>query len=394
MHGKISPCIYRSVCATIYTMAILALLLGATLLLFILRDTFETIVLPRTVGQRLSFTTIFYRVTWGVWKVMVRKLRQNYGREYFLGAFGPLSMILLLAAWAGCLILSFALLFWGLGSPMTTPEKTPNFGTDLYVSGTTFFTVGFGDVTPHNGVARILAVSESGVGLGFLAIVIGYLPVLYQSFSRREVGISLLDARAGSPPTAAELLRRHGATENLEALQDILRDWERWAADLLESHLSYPALMLYRSQHDRQSWLATLTTILDTCAIIQLGHPGDPEWRKPLRFQAQLTFAIARHAIIDLALVLNARPMESYEDRLPPQTMDRLSAILASAGLPFCLDKTASVRLAAVRALYEPYILAMVDRLVLTLPDWVSETEIADNWQTSAWEHHDHFTQS
>src|SRR5204863_6718456 len=148
------------------------------------------------------------------------------------------------------------------GTPMKVSDGTISFRTYLYFSGSTFFTLGLGDVVAGTWTGRILTVLEAGMGLGFLAIVVGYLPVLYQAFSRRELNISLLDARAGSPSTAAELLRRHFDGNASVELGAFLRDWERWAAELLESHLSYPVLAYYRSQHSNQSWLAAMTTIL------------------------------------------------------------------------------------------------------------------------------------
>ncbi len=130
-----------------------------------------------------------------------------------------------------------------------------HFPTCLYLSGTTFVTLGLGDIVPQSPVERFLVVIECGIGLGFLALILSYLPVIYQAFSRREVNIVLLDARAGSPPTAAELLRRHSGPRGLDALQQLLHDWERSAADILESHISYPAVCYFRSQHANESWL-------------------------------------------------------------------------------------------------------------------------------------------
>ena len=150
------------------------------------------------------------------WTVFAGRMRDERAREQVYSAYGPLSLLLLLFLWAMLLILGFALFYFALGTPFTdvmgvqTAAGLSRFRTDLYVSGTTLFTLGLGDVVPHSLGARTLIIFESGVGLGFVALVIGYLPVLYQAFSRREVSIALLDARAGSPPTAAELLRRHG----------------------------------------------------------------------------------------------------------------------------------------------------------------------------------------
>jgi hypothetical protein len=284
--------------------------ISAILLIFgILWDVFEVIILPRRVSRRVRLTVLIYAITWGPYSAIVRRIRNEGRREGFLSFYGPLSVILLLVVWMTGLILGFALLQWVLGSPITAPEGTPNFGTDLYLSGTTFITLGLGDVVPLTGIARGITVIEAATGFGLLAVVIGYLPVLYQAFSRREANITLLDARAGSPPSAVEMLRRYGEDKDVNALNQFLRDWELWGAELLESHLSYPALAYFRSQHDNQSWLAALTVILDACTLVLAGIDDVPT------HQARLTFAIARHAAVDLSQILNAPPPK-YETKL------------------------------------------------------------------------------
>ena len=182
------------------------------------------------------------------------------------------------------------------------------------------FTLGLGDVVPHSRLARGIIIFESGVGLGFVALVIGYLPVLYQAFSRREVSVALLDSRAGSPPNAAELLRRHSFEGGQEALTVLLEEWERWAAEILESHISYPILCFYRSQHDTQSWLSALVSILDTCALRIAVIEGMPSR------QAQLTFVMARHAVVDIGQVFacpgaKSRQQQAEVDRLPAERL-------------------------------------------------------------------------
>jgi hypothetical protein len=237
-----------------------------------------------------------------------------------------------------------------------------------------------GDVTPHSGLARMLTASEAGVGFGFLAIVIGYLLVIYQSFSRREVNISLLDARAGSPPTAGELLRRHAFPGGLEALQRLLSDWERWSAELMESHLSYPMLAYFRSQHDNQSWLASMTAILDTCALLMAGVEG------ACARQAELTFAIARHAIVDLAQIFIARPDAAGGGRLSAEALQSLRSSLAPHGLQLDSSAAADQRLAQLRALYEPYVTTLGRYLLIETPAWIPQTAHKDNWQTTVWD--------
>jgi Ion channel len=359
---------------------VIAGIAGLSLIALILWEAFETIVLPRRVARRIRLTRAFYRGTWIPWRALARVALAGTRREGFLGVYGPLSLLGLLMFWAAGLVAGFALLYWALGSAMRGADGASGFATDLYVSGTTFFTLGLGDVTPHTHVGRTVVVIEGGMGFAFLALMISYLPVLYQSFSRREVGISLLDARAGSPPTAGELLRRHVDDSGQEALRELLERWERWAAELLESHLSYPALAYFRSQHNNQSWLSALTAILDASALLMVVADGRS------RLQARLTFAMARHAVGDLAHVFNTPPDRSRADRLPATDLARLRAFLTTAGLKLQETGTADRELALLRGLYEPYVIALARYLEMTVPAWFPDDPRPDNWQTTAWE--------
>ena len=299
-------------------MHVLSAIAGIFSILAILLDAFETVVLPRRVRRTFRISNWFYRRTWIPWRKLAGRIENQSRRENFLGYFGPLSLIFLLALWAAGLICGFALLQYGAGEHFRLSGEPMTFGLLVYHSGETFFTLGYGDIIPSSGVARALAVIEAGLGFGFLGVVIGYLPTIYSSFSRREIEISLLDARAGSPPTATELLARFGNCPQQEVLDQIFRDWERWAAEVLESHLSYPALSFFRSQHNNQSWLGALTTILDGSALVMAGVDGLHDQ------QAKITFAMARHAVVDLAQVVNARYNPEVADRLPPAELDRL----------------------------------------------------------------------
>ncbi|GAC1566926.1 MAG: hypothetical protein NVS3B14_11370 [Ktedonobacteraceae bacterium] len=302
-------------------------------------------------------------------------------REFYLSYYGPLSLLFLLMIWAAILLLSFALLQWGLNLPMNAPEKVATFGTYLYMSGTTFITLGLGDVTPLSGMGRFLTVAEAGMGFGFLALIIGYVPIIYQAFSRREINVSLLDARAGSPPSATEMLRRPYRIQRIDELVQFMRDWERWSAELLESHLSYPVLTYYRSQHERQSWLAALTTVLDTCALLIVGFEdiSTPTIRN--------TFAIARHAAVDLAQVYGTPPLNPKLNRLSAADFVRMRDSLAEVGLHLTHEEDAERRLAELRRMYEPFVNALADHLLTNLPPWIAAERTVDDWQTSAWDH-------
>ena len=361
-------------------MEIAAALLGAALIFGVLWEGFETVVLPRRVTRRFRLTRFFYRNSWRPWSRMVRFLVPIRRRETWLSYFGPLSLLLLLSVWAAGLIVGFGLLHWAAGSAVMTHDGNGGFAVDLYLSGTTFFTLGLGDVIPQTTLARFLVVVESGMGFGFLALVIGYLPALNQSFARREMSISLLDARAGSPPTAAEMLRRHGHERGMEALRELLHEWEQWSAEFLEGHLSYPVLAYFRSQHDNQSWLGALTAVLDTCALVMAGVEGACER------QAELTFAMARHALVDLSLVFRTKPNEQKHDRLPPERLTSLRAHLTANGINLRMGDAADRKLEGLRLLYEPYLNALATYFQASVPPWIATERGADNWQASAWE--------
>jgi hypothetical protein len=361
-------------------MHIFVAIVGVLIISSVLLDAFETIVLPRKVQRAFRLTSWFYRNTWVPWVRLSRLIRVHSWRENFLGYFGPLSLILLLVFWAIGLIFGFALLQFGLGEHVRLGNEPITIGILLYHSGETFFTLGYGDITPTSPLARTLAVMEAGMGFAFLGVVVGYLPVIYSSFSDREREISLLDSRAGSPPSAGELLSRLGCCPDPVVLDNIFRDWERWSADLLSSHISYPVLSFFRSQHSNQSWLAALTTMLDVTSLVLAGIDGIP------KEQAKLTFAMARHAAVDLAQVVNAQYDPHAPDRLSPEELAKLRKTLAAAGMRLRQDDEADAKLLKMRSLYEPYCDALARRLLLSIPAWMRDEKKKDNWQSGPWD--------
>ncbi len=365
-------------------MAVGVAIFAVLLILVVLWDAFETVILPRRVTRRLRLTNLVYRFTWNPYQMLARRVLHSRRRETFLSFYGPLALILLLMVWAASLIMGFALLHWAFGSRLSDPDGPAGFGTDVYMSGTTFFTLGLGDVYPRTPWDRVITVIESGMGFGILALVISYLPILYQAFSRREVNISLLDARAGSPPSAVELLRRYGQSENMRGLETLLQSWETWAAELMESHLSYPSLAYFRSQHEHQSWVAGLATILDVCALVMVGIDG-----VSLQSPARLTFAMARHAAVDLSQIFFTTPKMNAPEDLRPLDMTVLRRMLADAGLPLREGEDANHKFEKLRSMYEPYVKALSDRLLMPLPPWLPPANAVDDWQTSVWQHAD-----
>lgn len=354
---------------------------GVVLFVVVLWDAFEAIILPRRVTRKFRIARFYYGFTWKSWKLYASLIPHRKTRDTFFAYYGPISLLVLIGVWAFGLVVAFGMMQYGAGSSVNITGQGTHSGltTDIYLSGTTFFTLGLGDVVPRSSLARFLVVTEAGFGFGFLAAVIGYLPFIYGAFGRREIDISLLDARAGTPPTAGELLRRHAYTGGKEALRELLKDWENWSAELLESHLSYPVLAYFRSQHDNQSWIGALTAILDTCALVISSVEG------VCAKQAELTFAIARHAVVDLCQVFGAPPRPPEADRLPPEILERLRNKLREHGASFISTPEADQKLLELRRMYEPYVNALAHHLNQTLPPWIPDHKGKDNWQTTAW---------
>ncbi len=354
--------------------------LGGCLIMLVLWDAFETIILPRRVTRRLRLTRLFYRYSWRLYSALGFSLLSASRREGYFSFYGPISLLTLVGLWGLSLMIGFACLHWAIGSQLNIPDGQQSFLTDLYLSGTTFFTLGLGDVTPRSTLARFLVVLEGGIGFGFLALIIGYVPPLNQAFSRREVSISLLDARAGSPPTAAEMLVRHKDGYGLESLRELLHEWELWSAEFLEIHLSYPVLAYFRSQHDNQSWLAALTTILDTCALVTTGVEG------ACQRQAERTFAMARHAVVDLAIIFKAPPFGPDPDRLSEEDLAHLRSRLSESGLTMREGSDTETRLRELRNMYEPYLSSLSLYFHISVPPWMHASSHPDNWQMSVWQ--------
>jgi voltage-gated potassium channel Kch len=354
-------------------MHVVAAAAGLALVLFTFAEVFEALVLPRRVLRPLGFTRLYYQAAWRA-GVAAAHLLPVTRRQTFLCVFAPLSLLALFALWAVALILGFGLIHYSLG------HRPGILSDSVYLSGATFTTLGYGDLTPATSAARVLAVAEAATGFGFFAVVVGYLPVLYQAFSRREAFVALLDARAGSPPAAGRmLLRTPPGGDGGACLTGFLAGAERWAAEVLEGHLSFPVLGYYRSQHDNQSWLAALACALDASALLLTVADGAD------RTQARLTFAMARHAVVDLGLVVRRPPSAPAEDRLPDGRLSELLAALRASGVGVRDDAATRGRLTELRGLYEPFVTGLAGFFRLSVPGVWPADEGPDNWQTSAW---------
>jgi hypothetical protein len=359
-------------------MRILVGILGGALVVLMLFEIFLAFLLPRRVKRDPLLARRVAIYAFGPWRALARRLPEQAG-DTLLGMYGPFGLLLDLALWVLLLMLGYACLQWAGGSHLA-PLRSVDFDQDLYFSAATLVSTGTGALAAHGTFARVVEVLEAGTGFGVLTIVIAYLPSLYQAFSRRETTVSQLDARAGSPPSAGRLVVRATQRGGWTALNDYMRGWEVWSAELMETHLSYPQLAFFRSQHVNQNWLAALCTILDATALAVSAAP------KGMVEEARFTFAISRHAIADLCYTFRVQPAASAVDRLPTADFDALIGELRTNGVELrARPEVIREQLEAMRALYEPYAEVLAARVELRLPPWLAPELPTDNWRTTEW---------
>jgi hypothetical protein len=356
---------------------VLAGIAGIALLVIALADAFDTIVLARRAERIFRLTGWFYKVTWAAYAYFARQIESGGRRERFLSVYGPLSLLALLAFWGVSVVMAFGLLHWA--ASLRVEQGGSGFGYDLFFSAGSLITMSLGE--PINRASKVFMVIEAGLGYSLLGLVVGYLPVLYQSYADREQNIALLDPRAGSPPSASELIKRQGPRPH--KLEQQLETWGHWASKLLESQLAYPMLAYFRSQHPNQSWLSALVTVMDASALTLLCCDGD------LQHQAELTFAMGRHALADLATVFRLSPPQHRSDRLPDSDFQDLVRALSNSKTAIDPGRLSQTELAKLREMYEPFAASLSERFLMAVPGWLPIAPERDNWRRSSWEQKD-----
>jgi hypothetical protein len=270
---------------------------GLLVLVVILFDIFLTVVVPRRApraGQLLRISGFLVPGLWSVWRWIGLRQGSADRREAILGSFGALMVIVLLVAWIAGLIVGYGLLLDALRDQVRPQPET--LGGALYFAGTALLTLGFGDFVAMGALARMITLAAAATGLGVFAVVITLLFTLYGSFQRREVAVVVLEAGAGAPPSGVTLLETYAMARILGDLSQVFREWQAWAAEVLDSHLAYPILAYFRSSHDNDSWISSLGAVMDAATLVLTTIEDGPKgW-------AKLSRAVGGHCIEDLVL--------------------------------------------------------------------------------------------
>lgn len=347
---------------------------GVFLIGVALRDVFQGVIVPRAENTLLRVSRYLLRVTWHIWPRLATLLHRNdvSRREDFLATFAPFQLVLVLFVWLVMLVVGWGLFFYGIRSELRPSNLS--FDAAVYYAGASLLTIGYGDIVAVAPFARVMSLFAAASGLGVLAIVTSFLFALFGSFQNRERFVVSLGARAGLPPSGAGMLAVHGYAGLRGDLAQVFRDGQTWTAGVMESHLAYPILMLFRSSHDYESWVATLGTLLDAAALVMTAL--DPKRiDEQTHGQARIMYNLGRHLTSDFHAYFGFEFMHAGPgvERIEFQNAcDRLR----DAGYALLDVDLAWERFSHLRASYAPHLNALARWLEIPPVQWVGDRSI------------------
>jgi hypothetical protein len=342
-------------------MEAVAFALGLFLLALTFWDIFETVVVPRPTPGWFRIGRYVLRGSWRVLRA-IRDGRPGRSYDRVLGLFAPAITIALLGTWLAGLIVGYGLVLYGLRDELQ--PVPPDLGTALYFSASSVLTLGYGDIVAVGMLARIMVVTAAIGGLGTVALVVTFLFSLYGSYQRREVQVVALQAAAGDPPSAVSLLETYAQLELVGRLPDLFDRWERWAVEVLDSHVAYPLLGFFRSSHDNLSWISALGTILDAASLVLTTITSVP------RGDAKLVKRVGTHLVEDIYNIgFHAGKPTSLDRSAFDAACDRLE----EAGYTLEARDEAWLSFEAARATYAPRLETMATYWATPATQWLGD---------------------
>jgi multisubunit Na+/H+ antiporter MnhC subunit len=339
-------------------MEIVTLVLGAFLLALTLWDLFQTVVVPRPTPGTFRIARYAIRGSWRVFRALGRG-RSDRTRDLLFGVFGPAAAIMLLALWLGGLILGYGLVLYAIRDQLS---PLPSFGTTVYFAATSVLTLGFGDIVANGPLARILVITAAATGLGVVALVVTFLFSLYGSYQRREIDVVTLQAIAGAPSSAVALLEAYARLDLVDRLPEFFIGWQRWSAEVLDSHVAYPLLGFFRSSHDNLSWISALGSVLDASSLVITTINRIP------RGEAELARRVGSHLVEDVS---NLGFRDGVPGTLVRADFDAAWTRLAAVGYQLEPADAAWPRFEAARAMYAPRLEQMANYWATAASSWL-----------------------
>jgi hypothetical protein len=336
---------------------------GVLLIVGMLSDAVATLIVTQGDAGLWRPTRIFYATTWKLTRAVAARLSDRAG-EYSLNVYPALSLLGLLVLWLAGLMIGWSLVYWGLDQQL---GGSRDYGTILYYAGTSLVTPVFGSA--HGALIRPLTLLETLTGVVTIALMISYLPALYGSYSRREARLLTLDDPLGGRMSPNRVIALHAPGGDREMLYRALSEWEMWTADVLESHVSYPMLALFRSQHPGQSWVTALGLVTDAATLTSACVEGAQD-REPY-----FLYRRGRRAILEISSRLHVPSSGGQVTWMSEANFDIAWRGLVETGLPLRDKAVAWADVQALRATYGDDLERLIDFLVAPHGFWGHSAE-------------------
>lgn len=344
---------------------VIAVAAGAFVVAGTLGSAVRTVILPRGIAAKLT-RQVFLLVR-SIFRLRAGPKAGYERRDRVMALYAPMGLLALVACWLILVFAGYSAVFWGLeGGPIRDALGT---------SGSSLLTLGI--EVPSTSAGTALAFSEAALGLLLLALLITFLPSLYSSFSKRETNVALLEVRAGSPPTAVEMISRYWRIHGIDRLGELWPQWEVWFAELEETHTSFPMLAFFRSPQPEHSWVTAAGTVLDAASLraSTLDAPREPA--------AELCIRAGYVALRRIAGFFRV-PFDPDPDPGDPITIakeeyDSVYDRLAGEGVPVKRNREQAWRdFAGWRVNYDRVLLALAALTVAPEAPWSSDRSLAD----------------
>jgi hypothetical protein len=339
---------------------ILAFAVGASLVILTLRSAVRTFVLPRSVND--SLTRKVFALVFRVFLLLAPPTMAFERRDRVMSVYAPVALLSLPVVWVTIVMCGYTGMFWAAGEDNARDAFT--------ISGSSLLTLGF--AVPKTFEMTVLTFSESTIGLLLIALLIAYLPTIYNGFSHREVQVTKLEVRAGSPPSATELITRYFRISGFEKLTDLWEEWETWFAELEETHTSIGALAFFRSSQPDHSWVTASGAVLDAASIMASAVDA------PRNAQAELCIRAGYLALRRIAdfFEIPYVPVVSWADpvSITRDEFDQACATLRTNGVPLKTDGDRAWRdFIGWRVNYDAVLLELAALTIAPYAPWSSD---------------------
>lgn len=333
---------------------------GLLLVVIATASAVKTFVLPRSATDRV--VRFVFRNLRRLFDFWVRRAPDYPARDAIMALYGPVALLALLPTWLLIIGAGYTLMYWALGAE--------SWYVAYELSGSSLLTLGFAHL--DNAAIVLLSFTEAMLGLIILAILIAYLPTIYSAFSRREATVSMLEVRAGSPPSAVETIRRYQRLHGLAGLSDMWPTWEVWFTELEESHTSLAALVFFRSPKPQRSWVTAAGAVLDTAALVNAVVDIPHDMRADLTIRAGY---LALRSIADVfGVEYDPHPQPSDPISVTRAEFDTACDEMAAQGVPLKADREAAWQtFAGWRVNYDRPLVALALITMAPFAPWSSD---------------------